>query len=252
MAYSVERFADPAAFLERAGPWLLSAEAENNLLLGLAERLAHSTAGFEPPVYLAAVHDADGALVGCAFRTPPHKAGLTDMPAAAARVVAADMGEVYDALPAVFGPDRPARAFADAWAAAHGLVARQGMAQRIYRLEQVVPPPGEPAGRMRVAGSEDVDLLARWMAAFVDETAVGLGRELRRRTRDAVRGRALMLWTDGGRPVSMAGVAGVTPNGARVGYVYTPPELRGRGYATWCVTRLSQRMLARGKRFCFL
>ena len=34
--------------------------------------------------------------------------------------------------------------------------------------------------------------------------------------------------------------------------VYTPPEHRGRGYATSCVAALSARLLAEGRRFCFL
>ena len=252
MPYAVRRYDDPSAFLERAGPWLLEAEAENNLLLGLADRLARSSEGFEPPLYLAAVEDGGGRVVGCAFRTPPFKAGLTDMPPAAARAGAADMAHVYEALPAVLGPTGPARAFAEAWAAARGLEAREGMKQRIYQLERVVWPEGKPPGRMRLAVGRDVELLAEWMAAFSVETRVGLGREAGRRARDAVRGRGVVLWTDGERAVSMAGVAAATPNGARVGYVYTPPELRGRGYASWCVARLSQRLLDRGKRFCFL
>ena len=43
-----------------------------------------------------------------------------------------------------------------------------------------------------------------------------------------------------------------TPRGVRVNMVYTPPELRRRGYASACVAALSQRMLDSGKKFCFL
>jgi hypothetical protein len=50
----------------------------------------------------------------------------------------------------------------------------------------------------------------------------------------------------------MAGVAAETPHGARIGPVYTPPAARGRGYASACTAALSERMLAAGKRFCFL
>jgi hypothetical protein len=71
MEHRIRRFDDAAAFLDRAEPWLLKAEAEHNLLLGLAHRLKRSAQGFEPRVYLATVED-DG-VVGCAFRTPPFK-----------------------------------------------------------------------------------------------------------------------------------------------------------------------------------
>jgi hypothetical protein len=45
---------------------------------------------------------------------------------------------------------------------------------------------------------------------------------------------------------------GRTPKGARVGYVYTPPESRGRGYASACVAALSQGLLDGGVEFCVL
>jgi predicted GNAT family acetyltransferase len=67
----------------------------------------------------------------------------------------------------------------------------------------------------------------------------------------------IMLWEDEGEPVSFAGWGGRTPNGIRVGPVYTPPELRGRGYATALTAELSQRLLDGrlfdgGRQFCFL
>lgn len=45
---------------------------------------------------------------------------------------------------------------------------------------------------------------------------------------------------------------GETPNGVRVGLVYTPAELRRRGYATSCVSRLTQLLLDSGKKYCCL
>jgi predicted GNAT family acetyltransferase len=65
-------------------------------------------------------------------------------------------------------------------------------------------------------------------------------------------GRGVLLWEHDGEIVSFAGWGGPTPNGARVGPVYTPPELRGRGYATAATAELSRRLLASGRRFCFL
>jgi ribosomal protein S18 acetylase RimI-like enzyme len=44
----------------------------------------------------------------------------------------------------------------------------------------------------------------------------------------------------------------VPPNGIRVNAVYTPPRLRGRGYATACVAALSSAQLRAGRRYCFL
>ncbi|GAC1375090.1 MAG: hypothetical protein NVSMB32_18100 [Actinomycetota bacterium] len=61
----------------------------------------------------------------------------------------------------------------------------------------------------------------------------------------------MYLWDNAG-PVSMAATGGPTPHGGRVYAVYTPPEHRGRGYASACVAAVSQHMLNRGLRYCFL
>jgi GNAT superfamily N-acetyltransferase len=61
----------------------------------------------------------------------------------------------------------------------------------------------------------------------------------------------MYVWEDGA-PASMAGCGGPTPNGIRVGPVYTPRERRGRGYASALTAELTALLLASGRRFCFL
>jgi predicted GNAT family acetyltransferase len=60
------------------------------------------------------------------------------------------------------------------------------------------------------------------------------------------------LWEVDGEVVSLTGHGGPTPNGIRIGPVYTPPRHRGRGYATRLVAEQSAWLLGRGRRFCFL
>lgn len=50
----------------------------------------------------------------------------------------------------------------------------------------------------------------------------------------------------------MAAWAGKTPNGVRINFVYTPPELRRNGYATACVSALTRQQLQEGRTFCWL
>jgi GNAT superfamily N-acetyltransferase len=245
----VRRHADADAFLARAEAWLLTREAEHNLLLGLAYRLRESTAGFEPPIFLATV-ERDGAVAGCAFRTPPFKLGLTRMPQDAVPAVVAAVAEAYDALPAALGPEPETETFATLWGARRGVAVRRGMRNRIYQLEQVVAPARMPPGRLRRAEAADVPLVAGWFAEFTAEAHAqpAASREgVERRVADG----RIFLWDDDG-PGCMAGVAAETPRGARIGPVYTPPAARGRGYASACTAALSERMLAAGKRFCFL
>ncbi len=61
------------------------------------------------------------------------------------------------------------------------------------------------------------------------------------------------LWMDGGRPVSTARYGSPTPHSVRISGVYTPSDLRGRGYAGACVAALTQRLLSsRWRRFTTL
>ncbi|MCA1588626.1 MAG: GNAT family N-acetyltransferase [Chloroflexi bacterium] len=60
------------------------------------------------------------------------------------------------------------------------------------------------------------------------------------------------VWEDEGEVVSLVGTGGETPNGIRIGPVYTPPERRGRGYASSLTAAASQDQLERGRRFVFL
>ena len=96
----------------------------------------------------------------------------------------------------------------------------------------------------------DCDLVVRWTTEFwkeIDEHAAGLPQTMRRR----IMQRQVFLWLDPG-PVCMAGFTGPTPNGIRIGVVYTPPERRRHGYATALTAALSQHLLDTGRRYCYL
>ncbi len=245
-AYRVVRHT-PSAFRERAQPWLLANEAEHNLLLGLAARLEQSTAGFEAPIYLATI-ERGGEIAGCAFRTPPFNLGLTRLPPEAVEPLVQDVARVYHSLRGVLGPDPEAAALAARWCELRGVTSREHMRERIYKLERVIAPEPPAPGLARVASEADLALVARWVRAFSVEAGVPTSEE---RLRELVADGRILLWDDGGAR-SMAAFSGDTPHGSRVGYVYTPPPWRGRGYASACVAELSRRILAGGRRFCFL
>jgi predicted GNAT family acetyltransferase len=123
---------------------------------------------------------------------------------------------------------------------------------RIYELRQVTPAPSTP-GRFRVAAEADVPLVASWTRRFIEEALPNddpnVADEAAKRR---IRGGEMFLWEDGGRPVSMAAKSRPMNRGITVNMVYTPPDLRGRGYATACVAALSQHLLDEGWKFCVL
>jgi predicted GNAT family acetyltransferase len=253
----VARFDDAAAFLAEAEPLLLADEARHNLILGIAGTIRDSPEHY-PSRSLWLVRD-EGEVVAAALRTPPYNLILAaprsdDALAVLARGIAAE-------LPGVVGAEPEAVGFADLWSKQTGLRARTNMRQGIYALEEVQPPSAVP-GSARVATADDRELALRWWIAFGEEVLHegGPGRDRAEATLDhrlSSPSAGILLWEDGGTPVSLAAWGGPTPNGIRIGPVYTPPELRGRGYATALSAELSQRLLdgrlfEGGRRFCFL
>ncbi len=249
---SVERHETASAFLGAATDFLVEREAEHNLIFGICATLT-ADPGYSSEPYLATV-SAAGRVVGAGVMTPPWNLVLscTDDPDAAT-ALAADLDSSGIAVPGATGPVEVAKQFAEAWCGPHGLTGGPRVAERIYRLERVVPPDAVPGG-VRLATEADLGLLRAWVDAFIVEA---LGRDdpeqasamVDRSFRNGTR--TWYLWVDG-EPVSVAAAGGPTPHGVRIGPVYTPPERRRRGYASALTAATSQAELDKGRRFIFL
>lgn len=250
-----ERIDDPGAFLERAGPVLLEDEARNNLILGVAGTLRdHPLAYSERRLWIV----LDGArVVAAALQTPPFNLILgrpddeTALPALADALHddGAELPGVTAAVPEV-------DAFANEWEMRSGRSRRARMAQRIYRATQV-RAPSEVPGRHRDATPDDRDLLVDWIRAFADEALHGapdapVGNAERVVDARFAGAGGFVLWEDGDEIVSLAGWGGRTPNGVRIGPVYTPPEHRRHGYGSAVTAAVSLQQFASGRRLCFL
>lgn len=249
------RFAAEAStgrFLERARPHLLRDEARHNLILGIAGTLVEHPDAYRS-AFLWLVEDRDD-VVCAALMTPPFNAVVSaEREDGALVLMAHELRARSIHLPGVTGALPESERFAEAWTRETDARARRHIAHGIYALTRVRPVP-PCSGRPRRADRSDRQLLHRWVGNFVDETAGAADRDFMDRTVDrrlAGDGEGLWVWDDDG-PVSMAGYGGATPNGIRIGPVFTPPERRGRGYATALVASLSEWLLHRGRRYCFL
>ncbi|WP_308072441.1 GNAT family N-acetyltransferase [Streptomyces bambusae] len=172
--------------------------------------------------------EPDGTVAGALVCTPPYPLMLSTLPAAA--VAALGAAFATDARVAGAGGFNARRADAQALAAACGRPTKVAEELRLYRLETLVPPDPAPSGAARPATPDDLPLVREWYDAFsrdtgqpapVPDTAV----------LDRMSFGGLLLWEDGGVPVSMAGWSRPVQGTSRIAPVYTPPELRGRGYA---------------------
>jgi uncharacterized protein len=248
----VERFEHPAAFLAAAEPLLLSDEARHNLMLGIAGGLRDHPDLY--PQFRAWSVRTRGQVVAAALQTPPFNLTLArpEVGEAIEALVQALRSDGVE-LPGVTGAVPEVDAFAGSWAGHDEPAPRPRMRQRIYRLTDVRPVLDVP-GRARIANAADRALLLDWVRAFADESFEDVDPGAVRRQVEARLDRGtggFALWEDGD-PVSLVGWGGETPNGVRIGPVYTPPGLRRRGYASALTASVSADQLAAGRRFCFL
>lgn len=244
----VETFEDAAAFREAADPLLLAEEAVNNLILGITGTAIEHPSAFDQ--FAAWVVLDSGKAVVAAVRTPPHNLILAASRSRdAVRLLAAEVGD----LPGVVGVVPSVEQFVEARPES----GRRIMSQGIFQLDAIVaPPPVE--GLSRQAASNEIDELVEMRLAF-EEEAIGHVDDpamARRSTEWRVKEQSprFGLWVHevDGRVVSISGHSGPTPSGIRIGPVYTPPEHRGRGYASSLVATESQWLLDHGHDYCFL
>jgi predicted GNAT family acetyltransferase len=249
----VERLTDVTAFRSRAHVFLERHETEHILPLGIAASIEAA-----PELYadgqpsFTVVTDA-GKVVAASLRTPPWNEVLSTGTATAVDALAQALAG--EDLRGVTGPTAEAARFAERWSALTGQPARLEIAERTYRLERVIPP-SRPSGRWRFVEAGDRATIARWLVAFHEE-AVPDSPAFADPLATADRwvsglSRIGYAWEDDGEMVALLGAGGPTPNGIRIGPVYTPPDRRRRGYASALTAAAAQDQLDRGRRFVFL
>lgn len=251
----VRRFDDPTAFQEAATPYLLRDEARHNLLFGISTTLIQ-----RPDLYEAFdlwVVSEEDEVTAVALRTHPFNLVLAQPSSDTALDMLVDrLVQERQVIPGVIAAIPELEAFVGAWTSENALDATRVLRHGVYELREVLPVPAAP-GNARPVTPRDREQVIPWIIAFAEE-ALPEDNETERQIRlvearlAATGDAGLWFWEDGGRPVSISGYGGATPNGMRIGPVYTPPELRGRGYATTLVAEQSRWLLGTGRTLCFL
>ena len=242
--------ADTAGFLAAAGDFLRADPARNTVMLSVTEDLLLKAAASAETLF--GWWQPDGDQVGAAFmHTPDYPLLLSRVsgPAAAAlaRDLTADSG-TGRRIPGVNVGQEGADAFAAAWRDRTGNAVAVYRRMRLFRLGELISPRPWPEGTARLAAGTERDLLARWFGAFAREVGDPPGQDHSGAAAGRLAYGGLTVWEAGGVPVSVAGRTRAVAGMVRVGPVYTPPELRGRGYAGAATAALSQAALDAGLR----
>jgi RimJ/RimL family protein N-acetyltransferase len=229
----------------------LAARIERNVIATVLINLRgdHPVGGGDP-LFAYAV-DPQGEVRAAALRAPPWPMLVTELDADAADALLDGWLGEDPAPPGVNGIAASSRTVAARWAERTRGRTRLKMAQAMHALERVTDPPRPAAGKLRSGDPADRVLLSEWMRAFTEEVEIpGADRAAEYVDAQLLRGR-LFVWFDG-RPVSMVATSPTVAGVTRVGPVYTPPELRARGYASSAVAAVSADALATGATRCAL
>ena len=257
---TLQRFNNPGGFQDKVQDFLVEDEVENNLPLGIINSLIAGEYRDREP-YMAYVEERGRPII-VILCTPPLQTifSYTDF-LPADEILELFLKDLIDFLGGDFvgisANKKLAARLKGIWEGIAGRKAEQHMSMRIYKLEEVIPTPNI-AGFIRPVEKRDRRMMMDWLDGFYREAVqespapARVRRQVDLYMREDSKLRGLMIWEKHGIPISMAGYAGPTPNGIRVGAVFTPPEQRKRGYASAVTAGLSQHLLDVGYQFCFL
>lgn len=243
MSIAVLASADPRLVTGQAEDLLASDPVAHNVI---ATKLADAIRYDEPGRYWIGLRD--GVPAGVAVQHPADTAlAVAPMPAELVAAIADSVAAAGDvALPGVFGPARTAARFAQACAGLREIAAVPISQERVYEVRELRFPEGVD-GAQRRAAQADRELLLSWLPGFTASADwAGSNPAAVFVTRRLAAGE-VWIWDDDG-PVSMAARTDAVAGVSRIQAVNTPPERRGRGYASAGVAALSASVLAQGLR----
>jgi predicted GNAT family acetyltransferase len=185
-----------------------------------------------------------GAPGGCILQTTPRRPLILGELTATACAAFADMTTGLD-YGGVVGVDDITPTFV-ARACERGATIAEPVPQLIQALHERPIYPSIP-GSARLVKPADIALFAEWMVAFLKEAAphdsLPSPEDLERTIAD----KRFQFWIIDGEPVAMAGIVRRTRQVAAIAGVYTPPVLRGRGYAAAVTTAVAEGVFAEGR-----
>jgi len=243
----------PQLFLQKTQTALERDESANALMLGVSQQLAEEDFHDQKQPFptMVCVEDEQG-LTAAGLMTPPYCLIVYSEPIQMADSIhCLTEGLSGQQLPGVIGKKQVVEAFSTLWCTQHRLSPHVHRSGRVYQLNRVIHTASAP-GKMRLADESDFDLVLEWAKTFDVEALDGEeGTAVIEHTRQHIQKKETYLWQDG-VATAMAVNNRKTRHGASIGYVYCPPALRGRGYATALVSTLSQLLLDQGASFCTL
>ncbi|MBD7968580.1 GNAT family N-acetyltransferase [Paenibacillus gallinarum] len=253
-------YTDVHEFYNNTYDVLMRHEAQNLIPLGniIMGHEGKDKTDWRDPVnwFMATISDAKGIRL-TALMTPPHNITLyaTDNIFNPEAINCLIDGLKDREIPGVITEKTLAEYFAKEYTLRKGITFKTTMSQRIYELT-AVNSDIQKVGNVRLLDEKDIHFFPYWAEAFY--AAGSYGKTEMSIPQDVepylyrIASKKLYILEDNGIPVSMAGYTRELQTAIGVAFVYTPPYLRRKGYATSIVEQISQLALDQGFTKCVL
>lgn len=238
----ITRIDDAGDFLERTLTLRANLPFETNLIGSVASSIAFEGKKYDESFWWV-IQNAQDEVVGAMMRTAPHNLVLSPMPKTAIPDCVNMIVEMDPQFPGISGPKELVTQFLGLYRQqlSAELKIKSSTGLLLYELAELVLP--KLKGNLRLATAEDYELVLSWYRAFEIELDLQT-HGIEESVSGAMYRDAIYFLEVEGEIVSLVGHAAIveTPSGkvVRIGPVYTPPEYRGRGYASSATAAVSE------------
>lgn len=217
-------------------------EVVNNLPLGVLESVEGT------PLLMAVVHK-DDEIACVILQTQPSKIIFSKAAAFSPgelQMIADQMHQSIQCIPGLIGERKMIIDLAGCLTKLRDVHATVEMEQGLYRLEKV-KKKATANGRLRPLKAQDHALIKEWVYQFCIDADLPISlEEADAKANELVLKGRLMGWEIEGEIVSMANATRPTKKNITVNFVFTPKQHRKKGFASDCVSALTQLMLDQG------
>jgi uncharacterized protein len=244
------RYSDADHFVNDNHQFLFANEAANNLIIGIANGLRARKVPGDALMWSVKEHKN---ILLVSVMTPPRDliVASSEMNEQAISLLITELITNKTELPGILAENTFADTFCKRWSEETGDESKLFRRERAYQLLKCREIKFS-LGQMRLAVREDLDQIAEWVIDFHREINESITEEgAKQMSEMKIANKDIFVWTDRGI-ASMCASDRESQHGKVINLVYTPPQNRGKGYATSCVHNLCQRILDEGKSFCSL
>lgn len=234
---------------------LLRSESFHNLILGLAYSIRDKKIEVSEPLYYS-IFDDNNLVVAAALRSNADRSIIvTEMLPKAVDLLVEDLNNTKTTLKAVVGEEVTATYFRDQWTKLNKLNFKINIHLGVYECFKVVFPK-TILGNLIEATIEHQTVLMEYIAGFQRDCFPQeqiITENVEKLMKRHLENRSIyLLMSEDNEIVSMAANTRSTLNGGTISLVYTPPRLRGKGYASSVVALLANKVMKDGKKFASL